>query len=66
MNQSWNDMKPSKKDTFDTIDDNNDGLQFTTEELNRYFLSGHLQSVMYEEEMIDNDDYLSDLDNIEV
>ena len=38
---------------FDIIDENNDSLEYTTEELNRYFQSGHLNSIIDEEEIID-------------
>ncbi|CAF5005435.1 unnamed protein product, partial [Rotaria sp. Silwood1] len=35
---------------FDTIDDTNDGLQFSSETLNQYFLSGQMPSLIYPEE----------------
>ncbi|CAF4624270.1 unnamed protein product, partial [Rotaria sp. Silwood2] len=39
VNETWKNVKPYK-DIFDIIDDTNDGLQYTTDELNRYFQSG--------------------------
>ncbi|CAF4754340.1 unnamed protein product, partial [Rotaria sp. Silwood2] len=47
------------------IDDMNDGLQYTTDELNRYFQSGHLKSTINEEEIIE-DDIHNDSDHIEI
>ena len=46
-------------DIFDILDDNNDTLEYTDAELNRYFLSGHLKSIIEEEEMMDFDVKLS-------
>ncbi|CAF4958577.1 unnamed protein product [Rotaria sp. Silwood1] len=40
---------------FDTIDDTNDGLQFSSETLNQYFLSGQMPSLIYPEEKIEYD-----------
>jgi hypothetical protein len=53
------------EDIFDVLDENQDALEFTTEELNRYFTSGHINAMMGEEEMIE-DDSLSVNDDIEV
>lgn len=50
---------------FDVIDENNDSLEYTTEELNRYFESDHLNSVIDEEESIEYD-YFNDCNNIQV
>lgn len=52
-------------DIFDITDENNDAFDYTKEELNRYFESGHLHSLIYEEEIID-DDFVNDLNNIQV
>ena len=51
---------------FDILDENDDTLEYTTEELNRYFTSGHLNATINEEEgedMID-DDYVSSVPGI--
>ncbi|CAF4608751.1 unnamed protein product, partial [Rotaria sp. Silwood2] len=64
VNETWKNVKPYK-DIFDTIDDMNDGVQYTTDELNRYFQSGHLKSTINEEEIIE-DDILNDSDHIEI
>ena len=41
---------------FDISDENVDALEYTTEELNRYYLSGHLRSILIDEEpMMDVD-----------
>ncbi|CAF2184251.1 unnamed protein product [Rotaria magnacalcarata] len=50
------------EDFFDIIDDDSDQLEFTTEELNQFFLSGHLKSIVYEDETID-DENLDDDDD---
>ncbi|CAF2819302.1 unnamed protein product [Rotaria sp. Silwood2] len=42
-------------DMFDTIDDTNDGLQFSLDTLNQYFLSGQMPTLIYQEEKIEND-----------
>ncbi|CAF4549744.1 unnamed protein product, partial [Rotaria magnacalcarata] len=50
-------------DIFDIIDDDNDTFEYTIEELNKYFISGHLNSIPNEEEIIDSeniDDYIVD------
>jgi hypothetical protein len=52
-------------DIFDILDDNNDECEHTTEELNCYFESGHLNSIM-EEEVVVEDDTLSDHDDVQV
>ncbi|CAF4595707.1 unnamed protein product [Rotaria sp. Silwood2] len=43
----------------------NDGVQYTTDELNRYFQSDHLKSTINEVEIIE-DDILNDSDHIEI
>ncbi len=43
------------EDIFDILDENHDTLEYTTEELNRYFTSGHINSTIDEEEMIEDD-----------
>lgn len=50
---------------FDMTDDNNDGLEYSTDELNRYYQSGHLNSIMDEEDNYE-DDYFNDIHNITV
>ena len=40
---------------FDVYDDNNDTLEYTSEELNRYFYSSEQQTTMDEEETIADD-----------
>ena len=50
---------------FDIIDDNNDELEYTDEELNRYFQLGHLNSIIDDEELID-DASVTDMLDIEV
>ncbi|CAF2793105.1 unnamed protein product [Rotaria sp. Silwood2] len=52
-------------DTFDVVDETNDGLQFSADILNQYFLSGQLQSTIYQEEKI-NYEILNDMDSIEI
>ena len=42
-------------DLFDITDDDQDELKYTMKELNRYFEEGHLQSMMEEEDLIDED-----------
>lgn len=44
------------EDMFDILDENHDDLEYTVEELNRYYTSGHIHSTMDEEEMIEDDD----------
>ncbi|CAF5081050.1 unnamed protein product [Rotaria magnacalcarata] len=39
------------EDIFDIIDDDNDIFEYTIAELNKYFISGHLNSIPNEEEM---------------
>ena len=47
-------------DIFDIIDDALDTLEYTDEELNRFFLSGHLPSMISEEEQTMDDDSFKD------
>ncbi|CAF3740877.1 unnamed protein product [Rotaria sp. Silwood1] len=47
-------MKPYN-DIFDLMDDINDELQFTAEELNRYFLLGHLKQTINEDEYMETE-----------
>ncbi|CAF5164216.1 unnamed protein product, partial [Rotaria sp. Silwood1] len=61
---STNTIKPFN-DTFDIIDDTNDGLQFSDDVLNQFFLSGQLQSTIYQEEKIEYE-ILNDLDSVEI
>ena len=42
-------------DLFNIIDDDQDELKYTMKELNRYFEEGHLQFMMEEEDLIDED-----------
>ncbi|CAF1285263.1 unnamed protein product [Rotaria sp. Silwood1] len=55
----------SFNDTFDIIDDTNDGLQFSDDVLNQYFHSVRLQSTIFEEEKIEYE-ILNDLDSVEI
>ena len=49
------------------IDDDNDTLEYEEDELNKYYLSGHLNPMAHEEETIDDDDTLDkDLNFVEV
>ncbi|CAF1348216.1 unnamed protein product [Rotaria sordida] len=64
VNKLSNNIKPSN-DMFDNIDDTNDGLQFSTDILNQYFLSGQLKSIIYGEEIMQNA-ILNDSDYVEV
>ncbi|CAF4364906.1 unnamed protein product, partial [Rotaria magnacalcarata] len=41
------------EDIFDIIDNDNDIFEYTIEELNKYFISGHLNLIPNEEEIID-------------
>ncbi|CAF3826272.1 unnamed protein product [Rotaria sp. Silwood1] len=54
--KTLNPMKPYN-DMFDIMDDTNDGLQFTSDELNRYFLSGHLKPTINEDEVLEIDTF---------
>ncbi|CAF1279138.1 unnamed protein product [Rotaria sordida] len=64
VNNLSNNSKPFD-DMFDTIDETNDGLQFSTDVLNQYFLTGQLKSMIYEEEIIQYD-ILNDSDCVEL
>ncbi|CAF4991960.1 unnamed protein product, partial [Rotaria sp. Silwood1] len=55
----------SFNDTFDIIDDTNDGLQFSDDVLNQYFHSVRLQSTIFEEEKIEYE-ILNDLDSVQI
>ncbi|CAF3327476.1 unnamed protein product [Rotaria socialis] len=58
MNSNKNNKDEEFDDIFDVVDDALDTLEYTDEELNRYFLSGHLPSIVSEEEeeeITDND-----------
>ncbi|CAF4412976.1 unnamed protein product [Rotaria magnacalcarata] len=50
---------------FDIVDDENDTLEYAEDELNKYYLSGHLNSMEHEDEMIDDDRYHNDLNEIQ-
>ncbi|CAF1450004.1 unnamed protein product [Rotaria sordida] len=51
-------------DMFDTIDENNDELEYTTDELNRYFFEvGHINSLIDESEIIEIDSLNDDNDD---
>jgi hypothetical protein len=52
-------------DIFDIIDDDTDQLEYTTEQLSRYFQVGHINS-MYDEEKMVEDDSLNDDTDVEV
>ncbi|CAF1320764.1 unnamed protein product, partial [Rotaria sordida] len=64
VNKLSNNSKPFD-DMFDTIDETNDGLQFSTDVLNQYYLTGQLKSMIYEEEIIQYD-ILNDSDYVEL
>ncbi|CAF1634563.1 unnamed protein product, partial [Rotaria sordida] len=64
VNKLSNNIKPFH-DTFDIIDETNDGLQFSKDILNQYFLSGQLKSMIYEEEIIQYDIF-KDSDYVEL
>ncbi|CAF2104344.1 unnamed protein product [Rotaria magnacalcarata] len=53
------------KDIIDIIDDDYDTLEYSNEELDEYFKSGHLNSIVNEEEMIEDGNANDDLDNVE-
>ncbi|CAF4640625.1 unnamed protein product [Rotaria socialis] len=63
-NINWNTVEDFE-DMFDIVDDDNDTLEYTEDELNKYYLSGHLNSMTHEDEMIDDDSYDNDLNVIE-
>lgn len=44
-------------DLFDVLEEDQDELKYTTKELNRYFEQSHLQSMMDEEDLIDDDSF---------
>lgn len=39
---------------FDIFDENNDDLEYTNNELDQYYLSGHLNSMLIDEEPMDD------------
>ncbi|CAF3677425.1 unnamed protein product [Rotaria sp. Silwood1] len=47
-------IKKPYHNLFDMIDETNDGLQFSKDTLNQYFLSGQLPSITYTEEFVDD------------
>ena len=51
----WNDM-------FEISDETEDELEYTIEEVNRYFQSGHLKTNIFDEEEIIDDDSLVSLE----
>ncbi|CAF4309896.1 unnamed protein product [Rotaria sp. Silwood2] len=55
----------SFNDTFDIIDDTNDGLQFSADVLDQFLLCGQLQSTIYQEEKIEYE-ILNDMDSVEI
>ncbi|CAF1603708.1 unnamed protein product, partial [Rotaria magnacalcarata] len=63
-NINWNTVEDFD-DIFDIVDDDNDTLEYEEDELNKYYLSGHLNSMAHEDEMIDDDSYDNDLNVIE-
>ncbi|CAF4160822.1 unnamed protein product, partial [Adineta steineri] len=62
---NWKDME-WYDNVFDILDRNNDVLEYTKEELNRYFTSGHLNVTIDEEaaEQEEEDDIIDDDDNL--
>jgi len=51
---------------FDVYDDFNDLLDLETDELNRYFLEGHLQTMTNEEDEMMEVDSLNNSNDLEV
>ncbi|CAF2806208.1 unnamed protein product [Rotaria sp. Silwood2] len=51
------------KDMFDTIDETDDGLQFSTNVLNQFFGTGQLQTTFYQEEKIEYE-ILNDIESV--
>jgi len=49
-------------DIFDIIDDDTDELEYTTEQLSRYFQVGHINSMYDEEKMVEDDSFNDDTD----
>ncbi|CAF3440255.1 unnamed protein product [Rotaria socialis] len=64
-NNDWN-TDEEFDDIFNIFDDNKDTLEYTDEELNKYFYSGHLSAIVYEEETIDDDSLKDDDDDDDV
>ncbi|CAF2084607.1 unnamed protein product [Rotaria magnacalcarata] len=58
-NNDWN-TDEDFDDIFDIFDDDKDTLEYTNEELNKYFYSGHLPARVYEEETTDDDSFKDD------
>ncbi|CAF4750972.1 unnamed protein product, partial [Rotaria magnacalcarata] len=63
-NINWNTVEDFN-DMFDIVDDENDTLEYAEDELNKYYLSGHVNSMVQEDEMIDDDSYDNDINVIE-
>ena len=43
-------------DLFDILDDNNDGFEHRTDQLDQYFELGHIHSTVNEEDMMEDTD----------
>jgi len=54
------------ENNFHILDDAHDAIDFTTRELNRYFLEGHINSAIIGEEEMVGDDQFSDQNDVEV
>ncbi|CAF2115944.1 unnamed protein product [Rotaria magnacalcarata] len=65
VNENINNTVEDFDDMFDIVDDENDTLEYAEDELNKYYLSGHLNSMEHEDEMIDDDRYHNNLNVIE-
>ncbi|CAM4974807.1 unnamed protein product, partial [Rotaria socialis] len=63
-NINWNTVEDFNG-MFDIVDDENDTLEYAEDELNKYYLSGHVNSMVQEDEMIDDDSYDNDINVIE-
>ncbi|CAF3235064.1 unnamed protein product [Rotaria socialis] len=63
-NINWNTVEDFN-DMFDIVDDENDTIEYAEDELNKYYLSGHVNSMVQEDEMIDDDSYDNDINVIE-
>ncbi|CAF4330507.1 unnamed protein product [Rotaria magnacalcarata] len=58
-NNDWN-TDEEFDDIFNIFDDDKDTLEYTDEEFNKYFFSGHLPAMVYEEETMDDDSFQDD------
>ncbi|CAF1539752.1 unnamed protein product [Rotaria magnacalcarata] len=58
-NNDWN-TDEEFDDIFNIFDDDKDTLEYTGEEFNKYFFSGHLPAMVYEEETMDDDSFQDD------